>query len=393
MAQTPHHGERAHALLSPSSASRWIACPPSVAMCQELGLESKPTAATTEGTTAHEVAETVLRQMWDGELGKTIAIDVAGATNEMIDHAEDYATYVIETASAIPACDIELFVERRIDLTAFVPESFGTVDCALFSASAGILHVIDYKYGKGVRVSAVDNAQMRLYALGLVDELELMGEQIQAVATTIYQPRIGNVSTEHLRISDLKRWGTEVLTPAARQAYAGQGEWHAGAHCTFCPARPRCRALAEQVYQLDALCTVEANTLSIDEVGDVLRRAEHLSGYIKALSEYALSEALLGNAPRGYKVVAGRSLRTYADEERVAQRLAEMGFDRELIYEQKLISVSACERLLGKKRYADEMSDLTVKPEGKPTLVPEDDKRPAITIGAEVFDGIQAEGE
>lgn len=377
LANTPH-AERAHAKLSPSAASRWIACPPSVAFTLDMPDEGSTSAQ--EGSIAHEVAEAVLRLRWAGNLTYP---DIAGATMEMLEYAEDYASYVMQASHSM---EVELGIERRVDVSLYVPDSFGTVDCYLYCPRQKELHIIDYKYGRGVRVSAVENAQMRIYALGLIDELQMLGGDIKRVTTTIYQPRIGNISSEELEVEELIRWGEEVLAPAAELADKGEGEFRAGAHCVFCRGKATCRALADEMISLSAMVDIEANMLSLDEIGEALTKVELLSVYVKALKEHALASALAGKTPRGYKLVEGRSVRRYISEEAVANRLKEEAIPEDLIYERSIVGITACEKLLGKKRFAEVLGGLVEKPAGKPTLVALDDKRPAISNIADFAD-------
>lgn len=391
MANTPSNAT--HARLSPSSASRWLACTPSVAFCDDI--ERADTAATTEGRIAHEVAEQTLRRRWleayIPKIDRGAHIDefaeVEGADMSMLEYAEDYAAYVLERYGELGGepSKVTLRIETRVDLSSYIDGGFGTADCHLYNDDT--LHVIDYKYGKGVPVTAVGNAQMRLYALGILDELEATTTtQIKRVVMTIYQPRIGSITTDEITASELAEWGETVLRPRAAMATEGLGEFAAGGHCVFCPARAKCRTLAMEQLSAEAMQIKAANELSDDELGVVLQRTETLTSWVERVKEYALERALAGNGVRGYKVVAGRARREYVDEEAVASLMLGHGLSEDMIYNRKLIGITDAERLLGKKGCNELLGAQIVKRDGKPTLVPMSDKRQPIDP-VSVFDG------
>lgn len=377
----PAHSARAHALLSPSASGRWLKCTPSVRFCEHIPARTSDSAK--EGTTAHEIAEMTLRARWAGLA--TLAEHPEG-NMEMLTHAEGYADYILDTAAKMAGAP-ELGVEKRVEVGSYAPECYGTVDAYLYSREGGELHVIDYKYGRGVKVDALRNTQMRVYALGLVDEIEFFGDAVRVISMTIYQPRLDNVTTDTISVEELKRWAETELTPRARMAYNGEGDYVPGGHCVFCPGRPECRTLAAHALGVTGSLLRDANRMTPGDLGEVLRRVEVLNGYADALRAHALERAMAGEPPTGYKVVEGRSVRTYADEDAVAAALTAEGLSAEMIYERKLIGVARAEKLLGKKRFGDVLGALIVKPQGKPTLVPEEDKRAAITSAA-AFEGL-----
>lgn len=384
-------GQRAHARLSPSSATRWIACTPSVGFSEYLlgkGLISpdNSTDATREGTIAHAVAEEVLSRRSLGDYN-TDHLGVDGATQEMIEHAEAYSDYIQEAIALIdPDGDVELHIEERVDISNYIPEAFGTADCYLLGR--GVLHVIDYKFGKGVAVSATENAQMRCYAIGVLDLVELTTtDEIHTVKTTIYQPRLGRYSTEVLTRSQLVEWAKKTLKPRAALAHRGIGEYYPGSHCRFCPGLPYCRAFASQALQLERLDALEGNELKSPEMAVLIRHLDDLSGYISKLKDRATSEILAGGSVPGLKVVAGRSTRYIIDEEEAERRLTEAGVPEEMIYIRRMAGITDLQKTVGKKRFEELLSGLIDKKEGKPTLVMEDDPRQQLTP-RDYFEGI-----
>ncbi len=374
-----------HARLSPSSASRWLSCTPSVAFAEELGLISETSKAAEEGTIAHSVAEDEVRKLFAKLNGESYQEQKVGdETGEMRDHGEDYALFIKEALDELASADdgVEYFLEEQVDLTAYVPNGFGTADCYMHNSE--VLHVIDYKYGKGVKVSAVGNKQMRLYALGIFDELTtIYGLDLERIKMSIFQPRIGNFSTDEISAEELLAFGEEVKVKA-KEAEEGKGKFISGEHCVFCPAKQRCKQYAIDLFDLEDLTLKEQNELTADEVGLFLERATKLSTYANALKEDMTARALKGEAIKGYKLVEGRGRRVYADEESISETLQEQGLEADLYAPRKLLGITDMERLLGKKQCTALLGNYIEKKEGKPTLVPEDDKRQAINA-SDVF--------
>jgi hypothetical protein len=275
-------------------------------------------------------------------------------------------------------------IEERVDFSAFVPEGFGTVD--LMIARDGLLQINDYKHGKGVFVSAHGNSQMRLYALGALNEIgHLYG--IERVRMTICQPRLDNFSSEEISADELLDWGQTYVRPRAQQAWAGEGDFVPGPHCTqgFCKARFTCAARAEAALEVAkaAFKPLRPEQLSTEELVAVLSRADLAAKWLADVREFALQQALKGTAVPGFKLAAGKSQRRYRDADKVANRLEEAGIDPAAIYERNLLGVTALERMLGKKRFGELLSDLIEKPTGQPVLVPESDPRPALKVNFE----------
>ena len=364
---------RAHAKLSPSGAERWlIHCPPSASL--EAQFPSSAGDAAAEGTAAHALCEHKLKKALKRRSHRPHSdFD----SDEMEDCADGYVAFVLEQMQEVP--NAMVCIEQRLDLQEFVPEAFGTADCLI--VGDGILHVIDFKYGLGVLVDAEQNPQMMLYALGA---LTMFGSlyDVTEVRMSIYQPRRENVSTWSISADELMAWAEKTVKPRAQLAFKGEGEFAAGVWCQFCRASPRCRARAEaqltvaqDEFRLPPLLTDE-------EIADLLPRLPELVKWANAISAYALESAVNhGKKWSGYKLVAGRSVRKYADEEKVAEAAKSAGFKD--IFEHKLITLTSMEKLMGKATFNEVLGGLIIKPQGKPTLVPESDKRPAIDIGSE----------
>lgn len=380
-----------HALLSPSSANRWLACTPSARLEEQFPDRTSEFAE--EGTLAHEFGETILRH-YNKELNMssyakklTELSESKYYTPELQVHAENYAAFVWEKYQAARKLDKQavLRVEEKIDLTSYIPESFGTGDAIIIAE--GVLEIIDLKFGKGVRVSADRNVQMMLYALGCLDMFNFIYD-IHTIRMTIYQPRLDNISVCELMADYLERWGAEELKPRARMAFNGEGEYIPGSHCKFCKAKAQCKSLANYNLDIEKYNFQDAALLTPTDVADILSRADQLKTWLSSVEEYALSAALEGNSFPGYKLVEGRSIRRYADESKIAEVLTANGFKEEQIFDKKLKTITTIEKLLTKKTFNTLCGDLVVKPEGKPTLVEETDPRAVYNSAANDFANI-----
>lgn len=363
MNELNNHKERAHALLSASSSSRWLKCPPS-AVAASL-YPSTETEYTREGTLAHEVAELMARK---GEVDLRAVPD--GVTMEMLNCARDYADYIQEQ---INSPDAVILLEQRLDFSPWVPEGFGTGDCLIIQGSH--LDVIDYKYGQGVEVSAIGNSQMRLYGLGAIHDFGDIYE-IATVTLHIFQPRKDNISVETMYASELLEWG-EGVKPTAALAAEGKGEHAPGGHCRFCPHAGLCPALAEScfaIYKEYSVYGVQA--LTPDQVASVLAQESMFTSWLKAVKERALADLLDGDTIPGYKVVAGRATRQWSDDLEVGQMLIGAGYTNEQITKTELLSPAAMEKALGKKKVAELLSGQILSLPGSPTVAPASDKRP-----------------
>lgn len=375
-----------HARLGPSAAHRWINCPGSVALSEKCPAPKSSTYAE-EGTVAHSLAELKLRK-YLGELrgaaytpGLKKIQSSEYYNNEMEEATDFYVDAVLERLAAAGS-DAELLVEQQFSLNKWVPESFGTSDAVVIGGNA--IEVIDLKYGKGVRVDATGNPQLRLYGLGAA---ELFGDlyDFENVRETIIQPRLDHVSTEEIALDDLRAWATEIVAPAARLAMDGAEIWNAGEWCRFCPAKAVCRARAETNLELAKHEFKAPPLLTDEEIGEILKKAEELEKWAADVAAYALDQALAGKHFDGWKLVEGRSVRKYADDIKVAETLKAAGFDEAMLYERKLYGITAMEKIVGKKKLTETLGELIVKPAGKPTLVPESDKREAIETAAADF--------
>lgn len=369
MTELNNHSERAHALLSASSAHRWLNCPPSALVSATYKDTSSDFAA--EGTLAHEVAENLARLAPFYEKFFTDAWP-EDVTQEMLDCAKEYGDYIQEHIKTNTAT---VLLEQRVDFSPWVPEGFGTCDCIILEGDT--MTVIDYKYGKGVAVSATDNPQLRLYALGALNDFGIAYD-VTKVETHIFQPRLNNVGHETMTADELLKWG-DTVKPIAQKAAKGKGTYKAGAHCKFCPHAGKCRALnnlcTEKVtaYGISA----KAPTLAPHEVAEVLELEPIFNLWLKRVKAQALDTLMAGGQVPGFKAVLGRGSRQWADDLRVQEVLNDFGYSKEDYTETKLLSPAGMESAIGKAKTAELLGGLIVKKDGAPTIAPETDKRPA----------------
>lgn len=369
-----------HSLLSASASHRWLECPPSARLCEEY--EDKPSGYAQEGTDCHELCAYKLEKAL-GRRARNPTENLTYYSQEMEECAEGYCSFVMEQAAkAKKRCaDPLVLVEQRLDYSRYVgiDGSFGTGDCVI--VSDGTLHIIDYKHGLGVLVSAEKNSQLSCYALGALDLFDGIYD-IADVSLTIYQPRRENISTYTMSKEELLAWAETVLSPTAKLAYEGKGEFKAGEHCRFCKAKANCRKRAEYNLELARYDFEMPAVLSDDEISAILVKADELAAWAGDVKEYALQKALSGTKFTGFKVVEGRSNRKYTDEAAVAEAVVAAGYDP---YEKKLLGITAMSQALGKKKFEELLGSLVYKPQGKPVLVPESDKRPAMNTAIEDF--------
>lgn len=379
-----------HALLGPSSSHQWLNCTPSARLCESV--EDKGSNFALEGSCAHALCE---QKLWE-LLGDKDKADEAFREqekcdrerfygNEMESCADDYASAVWgkyqEALKTTP--DAKIFIERRLDFSAWIPESFGTADAIIIAD--GTMEVIDYKYGRGVEVSAVSNTQMMIYALGAIREFE-DAYRIEHVRMTIIQPRLGNFSEYEMSVDDLSKWAEEELAPKARLAWAGEGEENPGPWCRFCRVKARCAKLANQAISV-FLGHENKELITDEEMPEILRLQPAIVAWAKSVEEYALAKAMNGTEFKGFKLVEGRSIRKVSDESALVDRLKEAGYTTGEIYKSpELRSIGDLEKLVGKKDFAAMSQGCIVKPQGKPTLVPESDKRAPMSINSAASD-------
>ena len=375
-----NHKERSHALLSASSAKRWLACPPSARLEDEL--PEKDTAFSLEGTLAHEIAERKLREYFFNE---EATIEEHGEIEEQL---HDYLNRVKEVYHDLKEKNgsVNVYLERRLDFSDYVPEGFGTGDVVMLSGET--LYVIDLKFGKGVTVDAEDNLQLKLYGLGAINAFEDIYD-FEEVVLRIDQPRLDHVSEVTMTKLELLEWG-EDIRPKAKIAYEGKGEFKSGEHCKFCKAQAQCRVLAEENLKAFKEAT-STELLASHEIAEVLEQLPLIENWIKAIKEFTLAEALKGEYYPGFKLVEGRSIRKYADELKVAEALKEAGYAEALIYEKKLYGITAMEKNIGKSQFNNILGGLITKPPGAPTLVPESDKRPVYNTEQQILDSLKEE--
>ncbi|HES5012720.1 TPA: DUF2800 domain-containing protein [Streptococcus pyogenes] len=367
-----------HALLSASSAYRWLACPPSALLSAKY--EDTSSSYAQEGTAAHALAEyKVLKALGRKADDPTENLDYF---NEEMDEATDaYAGYVLEQVAEAKKATIDpiVLVEQRVDFSTYVPDGFGTADALIIAD--GKLSITDLKYGQGVLVEADHNPQLMCYALGAYEMFSALYD-IETVSMTIFQPRRDSVSVFEMKASDLLDWAENTLKPKAELAAEGKGDFTAGEHCRFCKAKADCRARAEANLALARYDFALPPTLTDADIEAILPLLDELTSWAEDIKAYALTRAVAGKEWYGYKLVAGRSNRKYVNEDAVAKKVSDAGFNP---YEEKLLGITAMTKLLGKNRFEELLEGLIEKPQGKPTLVPESDKRPAINSAKEDF--------
>ncbi|NFD30438.1 DUF2800 domain-containing protein [Clostridium botulinum] len=368
-----------HAILSASGASRWLACPPSARL--EENYPNKSSEFAKEGTLAHELGELGLKKnlelittrKYNSEF-KKIETDKL-FTKDMPDYVEVYVDTCMEKVAEAKAKtpDALFKIEQRLDFSEWVPDGFGTGDFVIIAD--GTMEICDLKYGKGVPVSAVNNKQMRLYALGAIAEFSFLYD-IENIKMTIIQPRLDSISTDEMKVEELLKWAEEELKPIAKLAYEGKGEFCAGDHCKFCRAKAVCKARADKNMKLAQYDFQEPNTLDNNDIAFILGKADELINWAKDVQEYALEQALKGEEFDGFKVVEGRSNRKWTDEDKIGEILLGQGFLEDIIYTKKLTGITNMEKAIGKKEVNRLLGDYIIKPQGKPTLATIKDKRP-----------------
>ncbi|SDJ76854.1 DUF2800 domain-containing protein [Salimicrobium halophilum] len=385
-----NHSERGHALLSASGAHRWLVCTASPSM--EKGIADTTSTFAEEGTFAHELSELHFAHLYQGMTKRKFNAELKKRkqneyySEELHDYVKEYVDQVeehINEAKARADTEPTLMFEEQLDLSTYVPESFGTGDVIVYNG--GVLEIIDLKFGKGIEVSAIDNPQLRLYGLGALDIFDMI-EDVQEVAMTIIQPRLNNLSTERLPVEDLKTWGEDYVRPRAEEAWNEEGSFVPGEHCRFCKVKHTCKARANHYLNMKNKLK-DPNLLSSDEIADILFEADAVQKWAKDVQDYALQQAKDGKSFEGWKVVEGRSRRTYKDEGKILELLKDEHDEDELI-EKKLLSISKLEKKIGKKTVEEKLKDYIAKPPGKPALVPESDKRPEMNSADNDFDTI-----
>ena len=357
-----------HAILSPSASNIWLRCTRAPRMCETI--PDQQTDYARQGTQAHTLCQYKLEKALGYEV-KDPRAELDLLDEEMESCSDDYVQFVMQLLTDMrqTCSDPVILIEQRLDFSEWVTEGFGYGDCIL--VADGAMHVIDFKYGEGVLVDARDNSQMMCYALGAINLLDNLYD-ISSVSMTIFQPRRENVSTWTQDKFELFGWADSVLKPAADLAYKGEGTFCAGEHCRFCRARATCRARAEYNLELARYDFAMPDTLEDDEISAILSKIDSLTSWAADIREYALTQALSGKHFEGFKVVNGRSVRKYTSETDVAKAVSDAGFDP---FERSILGITAMTKLLGKRRFEEILGQFVIKAPGKPTLVPESDKR------------------
>lgn len=378
-----NHSERAHALLSASGASRWLNCTPSPRL--EEGFSNASSSFAEEGTLAHEFAELRLRgrvEEHDHEKYKEDFRALAKNlhfSDDMISFVDNHVDYVLEqfTEAKRKTPDAILLIEQKVDITHLIEEGFGTCDVIIIAD--GVLEVIDLKYGLGVRVSAEDNSQLKLYGAGALEAYDLL-YGIHTVRLTITQPRMDSISSWEISADDLRQWGEEVVKPTAQLAYAGEGEQATGEWCKFCKASPRCKAQADKALALAKLDFADPMLLTDTQLVDIYGQSPQISKWLTTVTDYLYKEALAGKKWEGYKLVDGQNRRGWTDETYAMQRLSDHAFAKEEYTTTKLKGIGDIEKLVGKKTFPTLLGDVVAFKKTSPSLVTESDKRPALGI-------------
>lgn len=369
----------AHALLGPSSAARWIACPPSVKLCEQF--EDVESEYAKEGSLAHEIAELKVRKLIDPGLTSrkfTAAMKKLKEKElyqeEMQGYTDEYVEFIQEQMYSYPTTP-HIAVEQKVDFSEYVPDGFGTADCILIANDT--LHIIDFKYGKGVPVSVENNKQLLLYALGAYLAYEMIFP-IAHIKMSIVQPRLANIDTWECSLDYLLEFA-KIAQEKAVMALKGEGDFNCGEHCKFCKAKAICKERANVNLELAKYEFKAADQLTLEEIGEILEKAKDLAKWAEDLKEYALSESLKGNEVPGWKAVNGRGSRSFTNTDEAIKVLTDNGIAEELLFERKYLTLAQMEKTVGKKEFNSLVGDLIVMNVGKPTLVEASDKREAIT--------------
>ncbi|AKI95018.1 Hypothetical phage protein [Streptococcus agalactiae] len=367
-----------HAVLSASASHRWLNCPPSVRLTEDMPDVTSEFAL--EGTDAHELCAYLVEKAL-GRKARDPTEDLSFYNEEMQNCAEEYRNYVMEQVEKAKdySHDPTVLIEQRLDFSKWVPEGFGTGDCLI--VADGLLQVIDYKHGLGILVDADHNPQMMCYALGALEMFDGIYD-FDNVTMTIFQPRKNNISTFEMDKAELLEWAEDQLSPKAELAFKGEGELKSGKHCQFCKIKNVCRKRAEDNLALAKMEFADPATLDYEDIAEILPKLDLLVSWANDVKAYALKEATEGHSIPGYKLVEGRSVRKFSDEAAVSQAVMDAGFDP---YEKKLLTITAMTKLLGKKTFNDLLGGLIVKQSGKPTLVPLDDSRQELNLATNEF--------
>lgn len=384
---------KAHAILSASSAHKWLVCTPSARLEEQF--PSKTSEYMQEGTLAHAIAEFKVRSYFLEPMTKATQTrrlnkfkKEEGFQDEMLEHTDTYLNFLKEEALKTNTRPF-ISVEQKVDFSSYVPEGFGTADCIMISGDT--LHIIDFKYGKGVKVEAEDNPQMKLYSLGAISAYGLF-YPLKNIKMSIVQPRIDNISSYEMLIEQLLEWGEKTVKPQAQKAFAGIGDYVQGEHCRFCRAKGACEFRAkENMKVIEKIENSYNGTITNDELGEMLTKTDGIEQWIKDIKAYALDLVLKGEQVKGWKAVEGKSNRKISDTDKAFEILEANGYEEALLYEKVPLTLTKLEKVVGKTKLAEAIGDYIEKPKGAPTLVKESDKRePYKVSAAEEFGGDNA---
>ena len=387
-----------HALLSPSSAHRWLNCP--LAPRLEATLPDKTGDFAEEGTLAHSVCELTAKKYFSAMSTRTFNAEMKKLkaakfwNDEMLLTAEVYVEDLQKRAMGFENKPHIVF-EVEVDISDYVPEAFGRCDCVMFERDT--LIITDYKHGKGVKVSATNNPQMMLYALGALKLYQpVFGEAIKKIILCIDQPRIDNYESWEISKDDLIAWG-ESIKPKAQKAFMGIGEYNAGTWCRFCKANGVCKAQADSQIKAfddfkDVIAEKNSDTLTPEQIGDALQKGETLIAWYEALQKTALEKLLNGCEIPGFKVVEGRSVRAWTNQDEALETLQKAGIERAIIYDSVPKSLAQLEKILGVAKFAELVGSYVIKPSGKPTLAKASDKRPVFNSAVADFANVAPKG-
>lgn len=386
---------KAHAILSASSAHKWLVCTPSARLEEQF--PNKTSEYMQEGTLAHAIAEFKVRSYFLEAISKTAQTRRLNKfkkeeefQDEMLEHTDTYLNFLKEEALKTNAKPF-IAVEQKVDFSSYVPEGFGTADCIMISG--GTLHIIDFKYGKGIKVEAEDNPQMKLYALGAISAYGLF-YPLKDIKMSIVQPRIDNISSYEMPKEQLLEWGEKIIKPQAQKAFAGIGDYVQGEHCRFCRAKGACEFRAkENMKVVEEIQSSYNGTITNAELGEMLTKTDGIEQWIKDIKAYALELALKGEQIKGWKAVEGKSNRKIIDIDKAFEILESNGYEEALLYEKVPLTLTKLEKVVGKIKLSEVIGDYIEKPKGAPTLVKESDKRePYRVSAAEEFGGINDKG-
>lgn len=377
--------EKSHAVLSASSSHKWLVCTPSARLEEQF--PNKTSEYMEEGTLAHEIAEFKVRSYFLEAISKSAYTrrlnklkEKQHFSQEMLIHTDTYLEY-IKGESLKTSSKPFIALEQKVDFSQYVPEGFGTADCIMISGND--LHIIDFKYGKGVKVDATENPQMKLYALGVLFQYGMLYD-IKQIRMTIVQPRLDSISEFSMPKDALIEWGENVVKPQAEKAFMGIGDFVQGDHCRFCRAKGACEFRAKENMKIVEEIQEKYNGIISDkEVGEMLSKTDGIEQWLQDLKEYALQQILKGKEVPGWKAVEGKSNRKLVDIDKAFEILEANGYKSEILYEKKPLTLTQPEKTIGKANVAKAIGDYIEKPKGAPTLVKSTDKRESFKISAQ----------